>query len=66
MATSSIIEDIRVNNPMVLVEYVKAMENHAKEELKPRTEEEKSGLCQDRDKMREFMKKALAKKGVKL
>lgn len=66
MATSTIIERIRVNNPMALVEYVRAMENHGKEELRPRTDDEKSSLCQDKAKMREFMKKALAKKGVKL
>jgi hypothetical protein len=66
MPTSSIIEDIRVIIPMVLVEYVKAMDRHANEELRPRTDKEKSSLCQDVNKMDAFMKKALAKKGVEL
>ncbi len=63
MATSSIIENIRVNNPMVLEEYVDAMEERAKN-VHPRTENERSGVVTDRERMKKFMAKVLAKKGI--
>ncbi len=61
MPTSSIIEDIRVNNPMVLVEYVKAMEKHANEEVRPRTDEGRSGVCDDPQKIKALMDKVRAR-----
>ncbi len=64
MATSSIIENIRVNNPKVLMEYVDAMEEHAKN-THPRTEDERSGMITDRERTRKFMAKVLAKKEIK-
>ena len=64
MATSSIIENIRVNNPKVLEEYVDAMEKRAKNRHQ-RTEDEKSGVVTDRERTKVFMAKVLAKKGIK-
>jgi hypothetical protein len=64
MATSSIIENIRVNNPKVLEEYVDAMEERAKNRHQ-RTEDEKSGVVTDRERTKVFMAKVLAKKGIK-
>lgn len=64
MATSSIIENIRVNNPKVLEEYVDAMEERAKNRHQ-RTEDEKSGIVTDRERTKTFMAKVLAKKGIK-
>ena len=64
MATSSIIENIRVNNPKVLEEYVDAMEERAKSRHQ-RTEDEKSGVVTDRERTNTFMAKVLAKKGIK-
>ncbi len=61
MATSSIIENIRVNNPKVLEEYVEAMENSTKN-YKPRTEDQKSGVVTDPERIKAFMEKALARK----
>ena len=65
MATSSIIENIRVNNPRALEEYAATLEESASN-YHPRTESEKSGLVTDRTETRKFMQKALAKKGIKL
>jgi hypothetical protein len=64
MATSSIIENIRVNNPKVLEEYVDAMEERAKNRHQ-RTEDEKSGVVTDRERTKVFMAKVLANKGIK-
>lgn len=63
MATSSIIENIRVNNPKVLEEYVDAMEDHATNHH-PRTDDEKSGVVTDPERIKKFMAKVLAKKGL--
>ena len=63
MATSSIIENIRVNNPKVLEEYVDAMEDHATNHH-PRTDDEKSGVVTDLERIKKFMAKVLAKKGI--
>ena len=65
MATSSIIENIRVNNPRVLEEYVDAMDRFA-QNPHPRTEAEKTGVITDRSITDDFMRKALAKKGITL
>ncbi len=65
MATSSIIENIRVNNPKVLEEYVEAMENSAKN-YKPRTEDQKSGVVTDPERIKAIMAKAMAQKGMKV
>ena len=65
MATSSIIENIRVNNPRALEEYMAAMEESANRHH-VRTEEERSGLVADQEETMDFMKKAMAKKGIRL
>ena len=65
MATSSIIENIRVNNPQVLEEYVTAMEAFAKEPVKHRSDDQRSGVVTDSATIRRFAEKALAKKGKK-
>ncbi len=65
MATSSIIENIRVNNPKVLEEYVEAMENNAKK-YHPRTEDQKSGVVTDPERTRAFMEKFASRKGIKI
>lgn len=65
MATSSIIENIRVNNPRALEEYATAMEAAGKSHH-ARTEAEKTGVVTDKNETREFMKKALARKGLKV
>ena len=58
MATSSIIENIRVNNPKVIEEFLKAMEESEKEFHLP-TDAERSHVVSDPDRIREFMRKAL-------
>ena len=63
MATSSIIENIRVNNPKVLEQYVDAMERNM-ENTHHRTEDEKSGVVTDKERIKKFMAKVLAKKGL--
>ena len=64
MATSSIIENIRVNNPKAVEEFVAAMEASAKKPIQPRTDDQRSGVCTDRERMRSFMTKALRKENV--
>ena len=61
MATSSIIENIRINNPRVLEEYVAAMEEAAKKPLS-KSEFRRSNVVSDSDSINAFFKKALAKK----
>lgn len=63
MATSSIIENIRVNNPRVLEEWIIAMEESANN-YKPRSDDERSGVITDKEETKAFMTKALAKKGI--
>ena len=65
MATSSIIENIRVNNPRALEEYVEAMEESGIN-YSARTEYEKTGVITDKEETKDFMTKALAKKGILL
>ena len=50
MATSSIIENIRVNNPKVIEEFLKAMETSEKEVHIP-TAAERSHVVSDPDKI---------------
>ena len=64
MATSSIIENIKVNNPRVIEEYRAAMEKAASEPIK-KNDEKKSGVITDPDRTRSFMEKALKRKGKK-
>ena len=66
MATSSIIENIRVNNPKALEEYIEFMEMSANEPVIPRTDEQRSGVISDPSVIRKFAAGALDKKGVKL
>ena len=65
MATSSIIENIRVNNPRVLEEWIVTIEESAKN-YKARSDAERSGVVTDKEETKAFMKKALAKKGITL
>ena len=65
MATSSIIENIRVNNPRALEEYAAAMEESASDFHK-RTDSERTGVVTDKEETKAFMQKALEKKGIKL
>ena len=59
MATSSLLEHIRVNNPKAVEEFVAAMEASAKDPLKPHTEDQRSGVVSDPERLRSFMKRAL-------
>jgi len=61
MATSSILENIRVNNPKAVEEFVAAMEASAKEPPRPRTGNQKSGVCSDPERIKTFMAKALVR-----
>jgi len=64
MATSSIIENIRVKNPRALEEYVKALEELEKAPFRPRTESERSGVIDDKERIRQFVEKNLEKNGI--
>ena len=63
MATSSIIENIRVNNPQVLVEYLEAIKRWGEE---PVSSVRRSHVVDDPERIRAFMEKALAKHGMTL
>ena len=65
MATSSLLEHIRVNNPKAVEEFVAAMEASAKEPLKPRTEDQRSGVVNDPERLRSFMNRALQNRGAR-
>ena len=65
MATSSIIENIRVNNPQFLEDYAEFIEESEKNYY-PSTEDDHSGVITDLDETIDFMRKALAKKGITL
>ena len=65
MATSSIIENIRVNNPKALEEFASALDA-AENNYHPRTDEERSGVITDPERIRSIVKKALNKKGIQL
>lgn len=64
MPTSSITENIVVHNPSFLVEYVKHMEESAKD-IHPRTDSEKSHVVSDPERIKAFIKKNLEGKGLK-
>ena len=63
MATSSIIEAIRVNNPKAIEAFVEAMESSA-DNYNTRTEAERSTLVTDPERIRNFMQKCLEKRGI--
>jgi len=63
MATSSIIENIRVNNPQVLVEYLEAIKRWREE---PISSTRHSHVVDDPERMDRFMKKFLEKQGKTL
>ena len=65
MATSSIIENIRVNTPQVLEDYVMFLEGSGQAPEKQRTEL-RSSVTTDSKQIRSFVEKALARKGVTL
>ena len=65
MATSSLLEHIRVNNPKAVEEFVAAMEASAKEPPKPRTDDQRSGVVSDPERLRSFATKALQSKGAR-
>jgi len=58
MATSTLLENIRVNNPKAVECFVEFMEMSANAPLKPGTEEERSGVITDSERLRKFMEKA--------
>lgn len=64
MATSSILENIRVNNPSVIEEFVKAMEANVLNSHQ-RTDSEKSHVVSDPERIKAFVKKNLEGKGLK-
>jgi len=64
MATSSILEDIRVNNPKAIEAFVEAMEESAKN-YHPRTENEKSTAVTDPERIKLFVQRCLEKRGKK-
>lgn len=66
MATSSIIDNIRVNNPQVLVDYADFLEAQAQEPLKKRSEKERSVVITDKEETAALMKKVLARHGIQL
>lgn len=51
MATSSLLEHIRVNNPKAVEEYVVAMEASAYATVEPRTDDERSGVVTDPNRL---------------
>ena len=61
MATSSLFDHIRVNNPRAVEEFVEASANA---ELKPHTEDRFSGVVTDPERLRLFMSKALQRKRI--
>ena len=63
MATSSIIENIRVNNPKALEAYIDAIEEKSLM-FRPRTDDEKSAVVTDPVRIKRFMTKVLESKGV--
>ena len=64
MATSSITETIRVNNPKLLEEYIDYMEKSLND-YRPRTESEITGVVADKKRIQALAAKALAKKGIR-
>ena len=64
MATSSIIENIRVNNPQVLEDYVTFMEAVGQRPIQLRTEAERSCVVTDPERIKSFVEKVLARKCV--
>lgn len=62
MATSSILENIRVNNPNAIEQFVESMEN-SKKTYHKRTDDEKSAVITDPEQIQNFVKKCLQKKG---
>ena len=65
MATSSLLEHIRVNNPKAVEEFVAAMEASAKAPIKPRTDDERSGVVTDPERIRSFVTKALQNRSTR-
>ena len=59
MATSTLLENIRVNNPKAGEDFVTAMEAYAKKPLMSRTDDQRSGVVTDPERLRSFMAKAL-------
>ena len=59
MATSRLLENIRVKNPKAVEDFVTAMEASAAEPLVSRTDDRRSGVVTDEDRLRCFMRKAL-------
>lgn len=66
MATSSIIENIRVNNPQVLEDYVDFLEAQAKEPIKREKHEKNYELLTDPDRIMEIVRKNLENRGIRL
>ena len=66
MATSSLLENIRVNNPKAMEDFVTAMEASAKEPFLSHADVQRSVVVTDSERLHSFMTKALNnKKGQK-
>ncbi|MBP5706853.1 MAG: hypothetical protein J6W76_06175 [Spirochaetales bacterium] len=57
MATSTLLENIRVNNPKVIEEYVDFREHSYNDQI---LFHEHSAVCDDENRIRQFMEKALS------
>lgn len=66
MATSSIIDNIRVNNPQVLVDYVDFLEKQAQEPIKKQKIEKNYELLTDPERIMEVVRKNLENRGIQL
>ena len=62
MATSSIIENIRVNNPQVLEDYVAAMET-SRDTVFSASQRRQSNVLTDSEAIRQIAERALARRG---
>lgn len=65
MAESSILERIHISNPNAVEDFVAAMEASAKGCLKPRTDDQRSGVVSDPERIRSFVTKALQNRGAR-
>ena len=66
MSASSIIDNIRVNNPQVLIDYADFLEAQSKEPVKKRSDKDRSVVVTDKEETAALMKKVLARHGIQL
>ena len=65
MATSSILENIRVNNPKAVEKFVAAMETSANKPIQPRSKAQRSCVVTDPKRLKAVVRKGLKKRGIK-